>query len=389
MDILILTNYAGAWPYVPELVNELRAREVRVDILDISDLQLLCADRSPRSLALPAFKFMGGFPLLRLIHRYFALRSFARSLDRQYDVLNVHSVSPLFVVLRRCFKRMADRTIISVWGSDFYRVSDRVRNWERGLYATAAAITFINPQTRHDFVSYFRDFSGKSVVVKFGLGSLEVINNISARESKGESRRKLGIPAGAFVITCGYNAHPAQQHQKILESIISVKHDLPDNVFLVFPMTYPDNLDYVGRIDLMLRECGIEYMVFDSMMSSEDVARIRLSTDVAVNMQSTDQLSASIQEHLFTGSVVIVAEWLPYAIYRELGIIYFAVSDFGMLSEQLIGCCDRYDELHQCCLDNREKVLDYASWENNIGSWLALYDGCSSALGHIRVSEGA
>src|SRR3989339_87252 len=150
MNILIITDYEGSWPYIPEFKRMLINENIDVDILDTGNLRFIECDNKLKSLIgniLKPFLHISIFrPLLAII----ILKLFFRRLNKQYDVLNMHFISPLYIFLVKEFNKTALKKVASVWGSDFYRVNHLIKDRMSMLYDSADAITFLNPQTRKD-----------------------------------------------------------------------------------------------------------------------------------------------------------------------------------------------------------------------------------------------
>src|SRR3989304_10346614 len=105
-----------------------------------------------------------------------------------------------------------------------------------------------------------------------------------------------------------------------------------------------------------MNESNLNYKIMKSMLNIEDIARLRLIANIVLNIQTTDQLSASVQEHLFAGNIVIVGKWLPYDIYDEMGIFFVRAGDLNTLGKKLVDCIINHDEMVKKCINNAEII---------------------------------
>jgi hypothetical protein len=102
---------------------------------------------------------------------------------------------------------------------------------------------------------------------------------------------------------------------------------------------------------------------------------LRSVTDVFIQVQRTDQLSASMLEHLYAGSVVITGGWLPYGQLTQRGIRFWTTPSIEQLTSELIACLDQLPERRAAVEANRDLVRRLASWSVTAPRWSALYDG--------------
>jgi glycosyltransferase involved in cell wall biosynthesis len=109
-------------------------------------------------------------------------------------------------------------------------------------------------------------------------------------------------------------------------------------------------------------------------MNDREVAFLRLSSDIMIQVQNTDSFSSSMREHLYAGNVVITGDWLPYETLDKKGCFMLKVSDVDLVGEKLVYAINNLDSLKKRCQGNPEIIWELSSWENNIDSWCNLYD---------------
>ena len=99
------------------------------------------------------------------------------------------------------------------------------------------------------------------------------------------------------------------------------------------------------------------------------MAALRLLSDIFIQVQTTDALSGSTQEHLYAGSFTIVGDWLPYKILKESGVVFNSVRSISEI-------IDIIELFNSECTDFKEKNI-YAigmlsSWQYTIKDWVML-----------------
>ena len=364
MKILIVTSLAGSWPYIPEMLEQFKKRHHHVEVFDVNDCH-------PRGIASKI-----AFRVLKLRNRatMWALKKRLANLSSDFDVVNIHFVLPIYRHLEPELKRRGKKLVSSIWGSDFLRAGASALH-DLGYTLNASdVVTTNNPEILAKIVAQYPSISERARIVPFGLGSLDVISAVQRLEGLEESRQKLDIPPGKLVVTCGYNAIREQRHGMMMEGLSRLSATAKSRFFLLIPMTYPDHSAYREEVKAVANGVGIKYRILGEKMSAEDVARLRIVSDHVVNVQTTDSLSASIQEHLFAGSSMIVGKWLPYAVLEQMGVHLHRVEDAEGIAAALEGAA-RGSKVRRVRPDYADKIYDYSSWSSTAPRWLELYGG--------------
>ncbi|MEM4260508.1 MAG: hypothetical protein QXG00_04685 [Candidatus Woesearchaeota archaeon] len=382
MRILIVCNYEGSKPYIPNLVERLLSLNYNVDILDIGNFYFIktnnvCYIDTKNKIHPLFFKI----PLMRKYLRIVITKNFIKKLETKYDVVNLHYASKIYSHFLKELKIIGGKLILNMWGSDFYR--DRFnKNTEfkqLKVYDYVDKILFASEYFLKTFNNYYlatyrRNYQSKLSVVRWGIDIIDKIKFIRNNEDKKNIRQYFNIPEDYIVITVGYNASIFQQHTKIIQKIKELKEKFFKKIYLLLPMTYrEDKKNYIEEVRSLLNSFSVKYLILINYISDLDIARLRLVTDIAINMQMTDDLNASIQEHLFAGNIVVCGDWLPYKVYTDNGIHIEFVS-FDNLSAKLYDISLNFDSYSKKFNENVDKVYKFSSWEYNIQSWVNVFE---------------
>lgn len=122
------------------------------------------------------------------------------------------------------------------------------------------------------------------------------------------------------------------------------------------------------QVKTKLDELGIEYQIYDSYLTDDEVVNLRKSTDLFIHMQVTDAYSSSLQETLICGQKVINAEWLRYKELELLGLPY-RLANFENLSASIIN--ELNNERSFVDISN---VLKQYTWSYQLVEWNKLYN---------------
>lgn len=302
----------------------------------------------------------------------YELYDFLKKVNK-YEIIHIHYLSTFYGQFSDLIRKKCNKLIITIWGSDFLRTSDEEKNIQRKIIKEADILTFDNETILNDFANYFgEDCKTKSVICRFGLTALEYINNFKSY-GKIKMREDLKIPKDALVTTCGYNANIAHNHLKIIEQIKYVKDKLPKDIYFIFPMTYSKDDGYINKVKCELKESGIRYKVIDEFMSLEETAKYTLISDIMIQVQTTDTLSATMQEQMYCGNVIITGAWLPYKPLKDEGVFFLETKTLNEIGKNLVEVSNNIYEFKEKCRKNKKIIWKYSSWENTIENWKEIY----------------
>ncbi|RAM60363.1 hypothetical protein DS67_06200 [Mesotoga sp. SC_4PWA21] len=139
-------------------------------------------------------------------------------------------------------------------------------------------------------------------------------------------------------------------------------------------MTYGGRSEYKNRIAKLLNESGLNHLLFSNFMRDEEVALLRVASEIMIQVQKTDSLSSSMRESLFAGNIVITGDWLPYDTLDEKGVFMLKVSSVDEVGEKLVYALNNLDSLKEKCKKNPEIIWELSTWEKNIQSWIDMYE---------------
>ena len=175
------------------------------------------------------------------------------------------------------------------------------------------------------------------------------------------------------VIVCGYSAGALMQHSKIIDGLKKVEDKLK-NFKTVFPMTYGWNAKNTrAMVKAKLHPCQFDSQILEDFLPVNSLHALRLAADIFIVIPSTDQLAASLLEHLAAGSVVITGSWLPYKSLMELGIYCVTIDSPGDLPNALNDVLDNLDEHKKKSRVNREIILTMMEWCSIKNNWYKAY----------------
>lgn len=289
-------------------------------------------------------------------------------IKENYNYYNIHFPSILSAVLFPFLKKNGTKTIISPWGSDVYRIRKKNYYIVKRLYAVADYITVPPIKFRSDIQKKFNVPSSK--IINLGFGSEIIDELISSKKTKEEAKIELNIK-NKYVITCGYNGSPAQNHIPIIKALISIKALLPSNAIILLPMTYMKNNEYIQTIKDLLNTNNLDYIIYEKYLTNSNTANIRLATDIFIHLQNTDAYSATLQEFLFTDTIVFNGTWTRYPNLERHGIPYILINEISGINSQLSAY---FTQQQECKVPIKcKETIKKLSWKNKGKEWFDYF----------------
>ena len=286
------------------------------------------------------------------------------------DIVNIQYVDFRFLFILPWMVDNFKKIILTYWGSDLLRQKKCRVNMMFPLFYFSHIITFETEDMEKLFTQLTKGrFKSKYRRVRFGLSALDEIDNCDKEDIR-KFYNKFNIDKDKKVIVIGYNRSKEQNHKNVISSLL--KYCNMDALLLVIPWTYGiNNLQYRNEIEeIMKHQC--KYIFIDERLTDREVAVLRKITNVLIQVQITDSLSASMLETLYAGNSVLTGSWLPYNEIEELGLTLFKV-------ENIDDCGRALNDILSNSLTEKEAaknkyVVDiYSSWESNLKTWMDIY----------------
>lgn len=288
-------------------------------------------------------------------------------IGKKYDFINIHYPTYNLYFSINDFEKASKNILITPWGSDVYRTKGLKLFFLKKLFKRASYICCNDNRFGDDLKSIFKITDMQAVKLDIGSETIDYINKYRFIISQEEAKISLGYK-DKYVITCGYNASEGQQHKEFIRAVSQIRNKLPNNILLVFPLTYPSGKEtYISSLKELLDKEKLDYLLFTDYLTVHSLFLLRQSTDLFVHIQVTDANSASILEYLLCEKKILNGSWLKY---KELcgvhGVPYFEVDNITELPKALIDVASKEKKT----ID--QKVIDYIvsyGWEAWSHKW--------------------
>lgn len=324
-------------------------------------------------ICLSAESYLYKIPKLKMLLYGLAYLRILKKLKRQYDICHIHYLSGNYFLSVNEIKKRSKKLIVTVFGSEYYKSSSLLKFFQKKIAKEANVITFANENTLRAFHKTFSVKRENLIIQKYGLTILDTIKKLKDIPVN-SLKQTLHFSRDAFVITCGTNGSPHQQHIKIIEALQNIKTHLPDNYIFVFPLTYGGEKTYIQKLESILKISGLKYILFTTFLDENKLSSLRLVTDILIQVQTSDQLSGAMQEHLYARNVVITGSWLPYEEFLKNEVFFETINSPEDLDKKLLEIIQNISLYRDKVKNNPEKIYLMSGQENTINSWVTLYN---------------
>lgn len=305
---------------------------------------------------------------------HFSLTAKKLLYKEKFDIIHIHYVSFEALITSFLLKSKTTKCIASFWGSDLFRTN------RASVLLNTIWLHFIDTITlttaamyKKFYKDYGHKFDHKLQHITFGNAQLDMIASLKTSNII-EKRKALNLPDNKLIFAIGYNKSPAQQHLKVLEQIASLSKEIQQQMHIVLRLTYgiaPDS--YLNSLSQNLKTLDCTYTLYTEFMSEEQLAVLELCTDVFVHAQITDAFSATVQEHLFAGSLVMNPTWIQYHELKEASVFYQEYSNFNELKNLISNYIQKKENYDKLLKNNASKIYSISSWKSVMSEWKALY----------------
>lgn len=292
----------------------------------------------------------------------------------EYTAFQMLWIENIWVFFKDVIRSKCKKINLCMGGSDFYRAREAELIYKGQLINMADKISIQTDQTISNFLSRYPQTRDKVKWVNYGIEALDYINRQSEHNLE-KIRCEFNIPNNKLVVTCGHNANDSHQHLKIINALKKIRKENRNKVILIFPMTYPDGQNqYIRKVQEALDTTGFYYRILTEFMDITKMAKYACISDVMVHVQTTDQLSSTMLEEMYAGSIVVAGSWLPYKMLRDNGIKFWSVDDIDQLADVMDDIIENYDVYHYKCKKNRNIIYKLSSWDKAGERWIKLWD---------------
>ena len=375
MNILILYPFYNQRELMHNFASKLKEFNVFADFICINNFTYECCS----SVSWPKYikwcfevNQKSKIDLLTRIGKRLSYKYFMGQLFKKYDIVDFHAYYPNYNQLMYECKNKAVKFDITLWGSDLMRANEERRELLKYGFNNCFRIKMTGNLYDTMVEYYGKTYSDKYREVYFGSGEIDQIDQINEKEVINVKKELYGETDNKKIIVCGYNGSRAQNHDTMIEALSQLTEADRKSIHVVLPMTYGALPDYLFDINNKMVDLGISFTLLDHFLVPKEIAVIRQTADIVVNVQDTDSLSDSLKGHLYCENVCIFGDWLNYSPYTNNGI-YYIKTNMGDIATHVMDVLHHYEEFNKKCKGNRDKMKTLFSWDATIMKQVSVY----------------
>jgi len=304
-----------------------------------------------------------------------SLHKYLKSQNKQYDVIHFKWLIPGVVLCPKLYLRYTKHIVATFWGQE--------ADAHKLLYSSALykriLISFL------DYASGQIGSGNSKLVIqnrsKFYYGIyassvLEHLHRLREKETKNSCKEEVGVSKHKISIAIGYSGKSLHRHAEILIALLDNEEFRKhlDKFCIVLQMNYGCSEVYAERIENLIKGFGIEYVLIrPSKLSDLEIAKLRIATDIMIQLSTSDGRSSSIIEALVAGTIMISGSWLPYAEFKEMGAHFYELDCIDdTLPELVLRLSDNFETESKKCQANID-VIPSPTWDSVITNWIDAY----------------
>jgi hypothetical protein len=146
-------------------------------------------------------------------------------------------------------------------------------------------------------------------------------------------------------------------------------------MIVVLPLTYGRDINYLKQLENCLLELtNIDVYKIESYMSWDDIALLKIISDITIQVPFNDALSSAILEVLYAKNIVLAGDWLPYRVYERNNINYEKADSINSLNINLKPILENIELYKERNKMNPEYIKKVFLSESIIQNWIDIYN---------------
>lgn len=299
------------------------------------------------------------------------------SILNKYDIINFHSLAPNTLSFVN-YINQDKKIILSFWGSDLYQTSG-IKNYYEQIKAVQRAdiITVLNYEMEKVVLAKFgSELKNKIYHTALGIDDeiFDLMDNNKKVRPDISFLKKYNIPESKIKITVSYSGNPVCNHILILHELEKIESNIKEKIHLLVPMTYSnDSPQYMKDVIVALDLTKINYTLFDKFLSLDELAKLKVNSDIMIQMNKSDGFNTSVREALYADNILISAVWLPYSLLRSEDMFFYE-TDFTKLGERVTFVINNYDKIKCNTATNPIKAKRLTAFSHNFKPWIRIVE---------------
>ena len=377
MKILILGNASSMWvkEYVEYVLLPIIKKNDELYLITSKDnlYNQFYEEHNIRLIFKDKRSLLSGIPKVNTIYNLLSCISKYIGKDK-LDIIHIHylPVNYMNYFYNYIIRKYGGKIICSYWGSDLLQGNNKSRRLQEMCLRKSEYITVASKGMEDKFNYLFGNkYSNRIKKIPFGISVLSYIDEIKDRYSKEEIKKIWGVNPEKTLVAIGYNARENQQHDKVIKALSVLSEEIKNKIEIILQFGTGDSSEeYKSKVEDLLSKSGIQYKYTEGFLDKIQTAELRSAVDIFIHAQKTDALSASVQEYLYAGAVVINPQWISYEELKNNGVKYIEYCKFDEIAPIMENIMKNRVDFSL----NKECIAKSASWKYQAKKWLDIYN---------------
>lgn len=316
---------------------------------------------------------------------YLNFKRFLSKSNVKFDIIHIHWLRPAWVINPKLFNKYTRNFIVTFWGGELEKLqllhSHHIYMNRLGKLLECADYCIGSPALLNGRIAtIYPNIKDKLCYGYYGSSIIEILSKKGTIYT--DAKLFFNISPFKKTILLGYSGKKIHRHLDLLNSISTnaLFEKYKKSIHFIMPMTRGASSTYIQEIEAKLHRIGCSYtMIKNTYQTDEDVANLRLATDIAFQVSEFDGLSNSIKEILCAGTILISGDWYPaYSTLKEDGFRYLEVNSLQHAVDMFYSILPNFDANKKLFEANKNVAKTKYSWSECIKPWADLYNKCSN-----------
>jgi len=285
-----------------------------------------------------------------------------------YEIINIQALGSLNAWLP--YIKKDQKILISFWGSELLKASQTELSKQKMWLQNAQKISIQSDKLKQKLIAKHTYLDKEKIEICLYPPAQEIYSAI-------ELQKDTLIRADKIQIQIAYNGSTNQNHIAIIKQIDALDSALKSQIELILPFTYGTNEAYKEEVLDALKVADLEYKMIDSFLEFDELAKMKVRTDVFIHLPKTDAFSASMTEALFAGNILITGSWLPYDKLKSNQIHYHDISAIEELPTKLQFIIAQIDKEKKSSESNAAKVRGLLNYDMLVNNWVNFFESAN------------
>ena len=146
---------------------------------------------------------------------------------------------------------------------------------------------------------------------------------------------------------------------------------MKDQICIILQLTGNSSASYIDEVRKKAESLETQFLIFDDWLDNNEIARIRVVSDIFINAQITDAFALSVGEHLYAKTVLVTADWVNYLELQNGDFDYLIFHAFDEIPEIVTRIVTQGVNIDR--EKNRRNIYNYRSWEQTNEAWKNVF----------------